>query len=990
MAQAAAATRTMPKAPLSRAALGWQAIGSFLIVVAAYCLYWLVAVPFIEPNVEEQVAVRTSDEVIEEARADVTARQREIARYFEPGDWETDKPAIGQSGEVRLLYKTLKPKSDGTVELRPCTLMFFAKGDVGPARPIIMRALEGADIRFDQRIDLKSVDLKERKLIGGQLIGPIRIYQKETAPGAADDLEIAARDVKLDGNRASSPHPVNFRLGASRGSGRDLEILLGAPDGRSAEANAMRSASIHTVRLNHDVRMRLELAAGPQAASQANEPPIEITCQGPFEFDVEDYAASFHDTVDVFRLNPVGESDQLNCQLLSIFFARPGQTLIDEAAPSGARPNANLASRVRLIEARGKPVTMRSPAQGIYASCDGVDFVPGVSGTPGSLAAYGPGVIRGKLPNDPAGNYVAQWARELRFEPDGPLHKATLRGATVMRIGTMGTITADEAFAWMSPKPAPSQMPVAPVAHRRDAAAPAAPINAGAWQIERVMARRYPPPAEQTTGDVVIESPQLHAVAASLEATIERSGQSPNAAAAAPAAPNAHEPPNPKRQPQTPGEFFDVTGRTVSIRLVPRGDELAVAAATIEGSAQLEQFSTAAGKQRSLLVKGERLDVTDAHTPATRVAIAGSPGYVEAGGMTLWGGAIELARDKNWLWINGPGRLAMPVTQDLDGKPLPRAQMLTVDWKRRMDFQSDTAVFDGAVVARSAQQVLNAPRLEATLTQAVDFSKPNLGGRLRPDLAAVRSHGPTSLESRQFGDDGAQSAHSRMELADLSINRTSGQITGRGPGWVRHVARGTAPQILPPTAGRPKPDPAHAAKQFTYLYITFRQGIDGNIDRRAIRFFDHTRTIYGPVSDWNDTLDDNDLAALGPDGLTLDADQLEVREMNRRADAKRGWFELAASGSVFAESQRFTARGSQLTYAEEKQLLILRGDPAEMFLEDESLSQRIEHRASEVSYWIALRRVTVSGTRGGSVILPADVQKRVFERPRPSPAPAAP
>jgi hypothetical protein len=253
----------------------------------------------------------------------------------------------------------------------------------------------------------------------------------------------------------------------------------------------------------------------------------------------------------------------------------------------------------------------------------------------------------------------------------------------------------------------------------------------------------------------------------------------------------------------------------------------------------------------------------------------------------------------------------------------------------------------------------------------------------------VRSHGPTSLESRQFGDDGAQTAHSRMELVDLSIDRTTGQITGRGPGWVRHVARGAGPQLFPPAAGQPKADPAKAANQFTYLYVTFRQGIDGNIDRRALKFFDRTRTVYGPVNDWNATLDDNNPAALGPEGMMLDADQLEVREMNRRADAKRGWFELAASGSVLAEGQRFTARGSQLTYAEEKELLILRGDPAEMFMEDDSLAQRIEHRANEVSYWIALRRVTVSGTRGGSMILPADVQKRALERTRQNP-PAAP
>jgi hypothetical protein len=74
-----------------------------------------------------------------------------------------------------------------------------------------------------------------------------------------------------------------------------------------------------------------------------------------------------------------------------------------------------------------------------------------------------------------------------------------------------------------------------------------------------------------------------------------------------------------------------------------------------------------------------------------------------------------------------------------------------------------------------------------------------------------------------------------------------------------------------------------------------------------------------------------------------------------------------------------------LTYAEEKQLLILRGDPAEMFLDDASLGQRIEHRAGEVSYWVALRRVLVSGARALNFGLPGDVQKKTLENRKQQP-----
>jgi hypothetical protein len=1004
MAQAAAATRPLSWARPTRARLLRQSLASFAAVVACYWVYWLVAVPWIEPSLETRATAKTSEEIIREAREDVTARQREVAQYFAPGDWETDKPAIWQKGQMRLLYKTLEPKPDGTVELRPCTLMFFSKNPgtpAAPTKPIIMRAVEGADIKFDQRIELRNVDIGQRRFESGRLIGPIHIFRHERTPGAADDLEIKTRDVQMQGARAWSENRVDFRLGRSYGSGRDLEILLGAPDGR--EANVMRNATLQTLKLLHDVRMRLEVA--PPALGEAPpsaEPPIEITCQGHFQFDMEVYAASFHKQVNVFRLNPVGESDQLNCELLTAYFARAGESPAQPGQPAkGADKPAGTptAMQIRLIEARGDPVTLRSHAQALYVHCKGADFVPGPPGMPGSLAAFGPGVIRGNLPNDPAATYVAQWARELRFEPDGPHQRVMLRGATMIRFGAFGTITADEVFAWLSRKPPAAKPAIVPVAHR---AQPPTPAAADQWQLERVLARRYPDVNAPSQGDVIVDGPQMHAVAGLLEATVDRTLAAPLAPPGSPATPGQN-PRNPA-QPRNPHERFEVAGRSVALRLIPQGDQMTIAGATLEQGAQLEQLSTAGGRAtRLLLVKGQRLHVVEAHTAATRVTISGNPGYVEAGGMTLWGGAIELEKSTNRLWINGPGRMTMPIAQDLDGQALARPQTLSVDWKERLNFQTDTAEFTGTVVARSSQQMLNTEKLVATLSRPIDFANPNVrpantaantaanaaaNVAERPELAVLRTFGPTVLEGRQFGEDSQQSSYSRMELADLSVNRATGEIGGRGPGWIKHLARGAPQALFAPEAGAAgkAPPPKEPAKQLTYLFVDFRKGLGGNIDRRSIKLFDHTRTVYGPVADWNDTLDAHDLAGLGPDGMFLEADQLEIREMGKRPGGKRGWFELDATGGVLAEGQRFTAQGKQLTYAEEKDLVILRGDPAEMYLEDSRLSERIEHRADEVRYWLKLNRAVVSRARDINLSLPPGTQQKAPDERKPKPS----
>jgi hypothetical protein len=79
---------------------------------------------------------------------------------------------------------------------------------------------------------------------------------------------------------------------------------------------------------------------------------------------------------------------------------------------------------------------------------------------------------------------------------------------------------------------------------------------------------------------------------------------------------------------------------------------------------------------------------------------------------------------------------------------------------------------------------------------------------------------------------------------------------------------------------------------------------------------------------------------------------------------------------VTAEGQRFTALGDRMTYAEEKDQLILRGNPAEMFLENTSGGPRNEMRVAEVHYWFARHYVSVSGAQNVNIALPADDQKK--------------
>ena len=155
--------------------------------------------------------------------------------------------------------------------------------------------------------------------------------------------------------------------------------------------------------------------------------------------------------------------------------------------PSAAAPQSadaqGVGSRVRLIQVRGDPVTVRSPSRGLFVHCRGIDYAPNPLAAAGTLVALGPGVLQGHLPSDPSDKYDAKWAREFRFEPvDNTQHRAAIVGDATVRYQQIGTITADEIFAWMTPKKPPAAAPP-----------PAAPANPGAsgWQLERLLAPRF-------------------------------------------------------------------------------------------------------------------------------------------------------------------------------------------------------------------------------------------------------------------------------------------------------------------------------------------------------------------------------------------------------------------------------------------------------------------------------------------------------------------
>lgn len=967
-----------------------SAIGLAAVLVA-YSAYALVAVPLIEPAARQKAGGAASPGQVAMARAGNARYAKLFERYFPPDHWAHDNPKVLESGQAMLLLKDYRSLGGGRMELIPCVVLIFPeeKDPQNAGRgAIILDAPQGAVLQFDKDFDLAQARLG--KLRHGKLVGPITVHSDMREPGPEDDLRIVTRDVQMTQSRVWTDAHVEFRLGASRGQGEQMEIRL--LPGDSNNATGVNIGGLQSFQLARDVKTHLEmeqpglLPGGEKQAADPNEkpqPPVEITCQGPFHFDMTRYVATFEDQVDVLRLNPDGPSDQLTCELLSIYFQPKENT----ATADKNEPLPKL--RPARIEARGDPVVVRSPSTVGEARCQRLEYdlitrkislegddrvmlrqgpsqvwCAAVHYQPsadpnrlGTLWAKGPGELQVVSEKDPSQAFKAYWQRELHLRRYQGAPVVSLLGRPRLEAAGNGSLTADEVHLWLL-EPPPGATPQGPA------------TQSSQVQPDRMLAQ----------GNVRIESPQLTGDTKRLEVWFRQAVGGTGLAARAKAnrqdappqslaSPRGHLAPPPllptTREQAPPKQTFAVEGDLVRMQLLMRGRAADLSDLTIDGHVVLRETRTAKPGEKPLVIRGDRLQMTGAEDQLAHVTVNGQPARVEARGMTMQGAAIDLDQESNRLWINGAGSLSMPVSQARRAggvSPLMDEGRMTVTWQGQMQFDGRTAQFQRQVVGRGPLQILHTELLEAELKTPIRFTAggPRPGGT-GPELLEVRCRQGLRLENCEL-EGGRQTSIDRMELASLRINRATGEIAGEGPGWLTTVRVGGGNPLAGPAA--PKPS-SPAGSGLVYLRVDFTRALTGNIHRRQVSFIGNVRSVYGPVPNWSQVVDVNGPAGLGKQGVLLDCDRLTVTEMNSPA-RRQNHLELEAIGNTLVEGSEFTARAHRMAYTQAKELLVLEGSAhtdAQLWRQTQIGGPSSHAAARKILYWRATNRVEVDDAR---------------------------
>ena len=270
--------------------------------------------------------------------------------------------------------------------------------------------------------------------------------------------------------------------------------------------------------------------------------------------------------------------------------------------------------------------------------------------------------------------------------------------------------------------------------------------------------------------------------------------------------------------------------------------------------------------------------------------------------------------------------------------------------------------------------------------------------------------GEVLLESREMCDD-KPAAFDQLQVRNLAVNRTTGEMTADGPGrllgWslgaaadldpqggamsalgrnptprrtpaasAENAANRTASGVIPTSGVQPVANQSAVAndesneanrKQIYFVDVQFERGITGNVlpMKQQITFFDQVRAIYGPVATWEARIDSDDPRGLPPRSMFITCDQLTVNQMGPRIKGRPSR-EMEALGNIRLEDQQvdgvvYTAQAHRMTYSEAKDMIVLQGDgrnPAELDEQASPTAPRNPIRGGTINYWRATRHTS--------------------------------
>ena len=1002
-------------------------------MLVAYQIYTLAVEPWIDPPLTRSSSAVT-DEELAAGRQSVSRYQRVLSSYFPTDHWSlTSPPIVIESGQMMLVLNDYTRNDNGSIDIDRCAVVLFqtprVHGEPPPRDAIVLNAPGGAHLQFDD--DFDPAQGRAGRIVQGSFPGTITIRSEMESPGPDDDLWIETRDLMMNEAVVKSMGEVKFRYGKSSGGGRHLEIGLARDD---LVRQGMNLVGVKSLEVREDVALRLHvkglsvtgevdrvadnsrptvrLVSTAQPTS-TYEPPITVTCNGSFFFDLLDYEATFEDTVQVRQERLDGPFDALDCNVLSLHLA----PLDDNGIPIPSPPTPNIAKRHRLdlkhlqpyiLEAEGG-VRLDSPIQRLAARADrvqvnlprremtidtGPEIILRHADTEMHVLAYGPN--RSRSP-------VIVYRHPASDAPQ-PIGDLTVTGPGWLRTQTAGGNAARTAtLKWQQREGGPSAVQL-----RRLDGQPVLTMN-GAPEIEadgmghltadrvqlflrEVVADGPDGPAVEiedkphklaifpdrmaATGKVEINSPQFTGTTRQLQAWFRPQAMAPSETVRVIAASNSTAGSGDQQKSNT--HRFDIESEQVSVDVAVSGRRAEAVGVTCQGGVVLRETAGVKPGDEPLRVEGQSLRVEQLSTAPT-ITVHGVPAApldnaglasIAARGLTLFAGRVNADAEHGRFWIEGPGRARIMVDGAVLGEQKGTKVPVRINWQGGLSVDGARVVCSGDVFAESDHSWLQCERVVIDLTRPIYPAPP---GDEEIEIAKVSLLHDIVADHRSV-DQRGQRSHTRAQLRSLTYDHRTGEISGDGPGSVRAAYLSTSSDGLPGAA----PPTDNSPARLRYLRVDFLQGLSGNANQRLLKFHRRVRAIHGPIDGWQQELFANDPAGLPPDTAILNCDELQINEdptaprprlTTPNAEQPFGMVEAIASGNITLEGsnkkgEQFEGSGSRLSYNQAKDVVVLEGIPptlAELTYHDPLSGDRMTQKAQKFTYHRSIPKIQIEG-----------------------------
>lgn len=566
----------------------------------------------------------------------------------------------------------------------------------------------------------------------------------------------------------------------------------------------------------------------------------------------------------------------------------------------------------------------------------------------GWMFAEGPGELI-TAAQDKLGKSNIRWQQSLRMAPDSQSDKRQwieIVGNALVESKLRGFLASERIELWLTQSDQASLISAAPVA--------------GATELSD----RYLPERVLAEGQTVLSTKTLQAHVSQLSldllfipqdpvtkesdglALSDSSGNpmyqwvSPPESPSLPGSPG-ESPPTEDPTPKTP---VVVEGAALQAKIVVAGKDAWVDHLHMQGPVKVSREATDPQKSMPWHIEGSQLVLATNREGQANIQIDGQRAKIVVAEGSLQGTRIHFDQTSNQMWMNQPGEFSIPVSAlKSSAKPgKPRIEWINAPhckWDGKMLFDGSVARIVGAIEFDAAMRnpqnqfwwvkgscgemnvILSAPiDFNATDEQDVELERVELSDRVHILASQLMQNG--DIESRQ-----------QLSVPHLRFFAVQQQLVAQGPGWVK--SRFLAKRGFGQIASERK---AEARRELQASHLNFRDSLVGFVDRNEVVVDGKVELAVGPINNWDQSIDVNQLNTLSDGQMLLNCDQLKVYDtaelstvgsLASTGKAPEAW-EFQATGNVAfngkAETGDYVGNGYQVTYVQAKDLLMLRGD----------------------------------------------------------------